>query len=152
MRISLCLFAAALLPLSTVHAAQLTGRASLFGSAARAEPGDIGNTGSGDRTLTSDQQSLRLMLDDAQDKVEWSLHVKTARQHLRGIPPAAGHSSDLFRYHPWAGDWVDKTGTDSSTRVGYELTVPFTNAASVKLRRASAASPSTGAAAASGSR
>ncbi|MBK7664577.1 MAG: hypothetical protein IPJ21_13740 [Sterolibacteriaceae bacterium] len=121
MRISLCLFAAALLPLSTAHAAQLTGRASLFGSAARAGPGDIGNTGSGDRTLTSDQQSLRLMLDDAQDKVEWSLHVKTARQHLRGFPPAAGHSSDLFRYHPWAGDWVDKSGADSSTRVGYEL-------------------------------
>ncbi len=120
MRFSLCLFAVVLLP-SAVHAAQLTGRASLFGSAARAEPGDIGDTGSGDRTLTSDQQSLRLMLDDAQDEVEWSLHLKTARQHLRGFPPASGHSSDLFRYHPWAGDWVDKTGTDSSTRIGHEL-------------------------------
>ena len=121
LRHSLLLLLAGLLPLSAANAVELTGRISLFGSAARAGAGDVGNIGTGDQTLTSDQQSLRLMLEDVQDDAQWSLHLKTARQHLSGTPAGASHSSQLFRYRNLSGNWQEDIGATSSTRTGYEL-------------------------------
>jgi hypothetical protein len=119
-RPSLLLLAGLLQP-AVAYTAELTGRVSLFGSAARAGAGDVGNTGTGNQTLTSDQQSLRLMLEDTQDDAQWSLHLKTARQHLSGYPAAGRHSSQLFRYRDLSGNWREDIGASSSTRIGYEL-------------------------------
>ncbi|MBW6493275.1 MAG: hypothetical protein K0B16_01740 [Burkholderiaceae bacterium] len=38
------------------------------------------------------------MLDALAGETEWSLHVRTLRQHLRGFPALNQHSSALFRY------------------------------------------------------
>jgi len=125
LRHSLSLLLAGLLPLSAAHSAEFTGRASLFGSAARAGPGDVGNTGTGDKTLTADQQGLRLMLDAAENAAEWSVHVATARLHMRGMPSSVRHSSELFRYIDGSADWVDKRDGNSATRIGYEVDRAF---------------------------
>ena len=109
---------AALLLQSAGQAADLTARASLFGAAGRGAQGDLGN---GEGVLASDQQSLRLMLDDAQDKAEWSLHLRAARRHGVGVPAARAHSSALFRYRALSGDWLDTRGRNSATAIGYEL-------------------------------
>lgn len=115
----LCIYAL-LLPFGAAQALELTGRLSIFGSAASAESGDIGYVDGADDTLTADQQSLRLMLDDSGQGNEWSLHLKTARQHLNGYPPATA-SATLFRYRDLAGNWHDESSGDSATRIGYEL-------------------------------
>ena len=115
------LLAVACLPLLSVHAAELTGRFSVLGSAASAERGQSGFAGDGSRTLTADQQSLRLMLDHAGEHSQWSTHLKLARQHVHGLGGAARHSSALFRIRPLAGDWYSHGDGDKTTRVGYEL-------------------------------
>ena len=56
-----------LLPFSTAQSTELTGRFSILGLVAQAEQGDIGFVDPDHDTLTADQQSLRLMLDDIQD-------------------------------------------------------------------------------------
>ena len=121
MRASACLLAAALAAPTAVDALELTGRFSLFGAAAQAQSGQLGHIPGGSDTPAADQQSLRLMLDDATEHAEWSLHVKAFRQHLRGFPAASRHPSELFRYRPYAGAWHERSDAASSTRVAYEL-------------------------------
>lgn len=111
----------ALLPLTAADAVELTGRFSMLGTTAVAEPGDLGYVDSDNRTLTADQQSVRLMLDDATENDEWSIHLKAARQHLDGYTLSAAASSELFRYDAAADDWLDENNGQSSTRIGYEL-------------------------------
>lgn len=120
-RLSLCLLAAVLLPLSTAKSAELTGRFSMLGATARAEPGDIGYIDADNDTLTADQQSLRLMLDSTGSDDEWSLHVRMARQGSSGYPADSLHSSDLFRYRELSGNWLDESSGTTSVRAGYEL-------------------------------
>ncbi len=115
------LFLVLLLPLSTVQSTELTGRFSMLGSTAQAEQGDIGFVDADNDTLTADQQSLRLMLDDIQDNGEWAVHLKILRQHLNNLTGAEPHSSDLFRYRDLSTDWLDEDGVNSSTRIGYEV-------------------------------
>lgn len=109
-----------LLPLGASQALEFTGRLSLLGSVARARPGDIGHLDGASDSLTADQQSLRLMLDGGGQGDEWSLHLKTARQHLKGYP-TAGASATLFRYRELAQDWYEESSATSNTRIGYEL-------------------------------
>jgi len=120
-RFSSWLLTVALLPLPAVQAAELTGRFSMLGTTAKAEQGDIGYIDADNKTLTADQQSLRLMLEDIQNNGEWSIHLKTRRQHLSGYPANELNSSGLFRYRDFSHDWLDERGSNSATRVGYEL-------------------------------
>lgn len=104
----------------TLAAAELTGRFSMLGSTAQATQGDIGFI-TKNNILSADQQSLRLMLDHAQDDAEWSLHLKTVRQHLSDIPFSDRHSSDLFRWSKQSAYWINETEANNSTHLGYEL-------------------------------
>jgi hypothetical protein len=115
----LCLYTI-LLPFNTVQALELTGRLSIFGSAASAKSGDIGYVDGSSDTLTADQQSLRLMLDGSAQGSEWSLHLKTARQHLNGYSTTTA-SASTFRYRDLAKNWHDESNGDTTTRIGYEL-------------------------------
>jgi len=119
--LNLYLFLLALLPFSTVQSTELTGRLSILGLVAQAEQGDIGFVAPDNDTLTADQQSLRLMLDSIQDNDEWTLHLKTLRQHQNTFASPGLHSSDLFRYRDLANDWVNESSVDDSTRAGYEV-------------------------------
>jgi len=108
-----------LLP-ATTHAADLTGRFSMLGTTARATQGDIGYINE-DNTLTADQQSLRLMLDDAKDNNEWSVHLKIARLHVSDFPFDDSHSSDLFRYEELSSYWLEENDLNSTTLIGHEI-------------------------------
>lgn len=108
-----------LLP-TTLHAADLTGRFSMLGTTARATQGDIGYINE-DNTLTADQQSLRLMLDDAKDNNEWSVHLKIARLHVSDFPFDDSHSSDLFRYEELSSYWLEENDLNSTTLIGHEI-------------------------------
>lgn len=110
-----------LLPLQSLHAVEFTGRFSMHGATAVAEEGDIGYQAPDRDTLTADQQSGRLMLDDLLEQGDWSLHLRTARQHLSGYAVSERHSSDLFRYRLGGGNWLDEQDGDSSTIIDYEL-------------------------------
>lgn len=120
------LFLILLLALTNVQATEFTGRFSILGATSHATQGDIGYINK-DNTLTADQQSLRLMLDNttmldnAKDKSEWSLHAKVARQHLSDIPFNDNHSSHLFRYNTLSHNWLDENDTNNATRIGYEI-------------------------------
>ncbi|MFO7592901.1 MAG: hypothetical protein R6X15_02500 [Pseudomonadota bacterium] len=103
------------------QAVELTGRFSMLGVTALAEEGELGYLGGDYETLTADQQSLRLMLDEAAENGEWSLHLKTLRQHQDGFTATAIPSSALFRYRDGDGNWLDEEGAETSTRVGYEI-------------------------------
>ena len=118
------LFLFLLFPLTSTNAIELTGRTSMLGSTAQATQGDIGYINK-NTLLTSDQQSLRLMLDDTNDKNEWSVHLKIARQHLSGIPFNDKHPSDLFRYNTLSYDWLNENETSNATRLGYEVDRAF---------------------------
>ena len=100
---------------------EFTGRFSMLGATARAEPGDVGYQSGQADTLAADQQGLRLMLDNAAERHEWSVHLRSIRQHLSGIPYNDIHSSDLFRYHSGAGRSFFDTDGDSTTSIDYEL-------------------------------
>lgn len=104
----------------TLQAVELTGRFSMLGTTAQTEPGDMGYAADNE-ALTADQQSLRMMLDDLLQQGEWSLHLKTVRRHLDGYSAVSMPSSQLFRYHEWAGEWMDESSGDSSTRISYEF-------------------------------
>jgi hypothetical protein len=112
-RLKVWLLAAVIFSLPTAQAAELTGRVSVLGTAAR-------GTGSID-TPNADQESLRLMLDDIQDSGAWSIHVKMSRQHLSGYPAKDLGPSDLFRYRGISGDWLAERSANSLSRIGYEL-------------------------------
>ena len=119
--INLLLITLTLLSLSPAHALQLTGRFSMLGTTAQADPGDMGYFDADDRTASADQQSLRLMLDDSNEQDEWSVHLKIARQHLDGYPATYAAPSSVFRYDSAAGNWLDENNAQSSTLIGYEL-------------------------------
>jgi len=110
-----------LLPLTSLHAAEFTGRFSMLGTTATVEEGDLGYQPNGSSALTADQQSVRLMLDDTLHQGEWSLHLRAIRQHLSGYPFNEYQSSDLFRYYKGEGSWLDEQEGDNTTRAGYEL-------------------------------
>jgi hypothetical protein len=103
------------------HALELTGRFSMLGATATAQEGDLGYSGSNADTLTADQQSVRLMLDEVLGEGEWSLHLRTLRQHLSGYPMIEHQSTELFRYRQGSGDWLDEQGNEDSTWLQYEL-------------------------------
>jgi len=110
-----------LLPLQPLYAMDLTGRFAMLGTTATAEDGDIGFQNSDSNVLTADQQSVRLMLDEVENSGEWSLHVRTTRQHYSGYSPAALHTSDLFRLYSGSDDWLDEQNGNHSTLAGYEI-------------------------------
>ncbi len=97
----------------------------MLGTTAVAEAGDTGYVDEDNRSLSADQQSLRLMLDGAGEEGEWSLHLKMMRQHADGYTVAGVPSSVLFRYDTLAHDWLDENDGQSSTRSGYELDRAF---------------------------
>ncbi|MGM0517336.1 MAG: hypothetical protein ACQER6_07040 [Pseudomonadota bacterium] len=99
-------------------AAELTARTAVFGTLAH--PGNDDVAAARDWP-SADQQSLRLMLDDITDHGDWSLHVKTRRLHLDGLPGGGFASAGNFRYQPLAQDWIDRGRAADTTRVGYEL-------------------------------
>lgn len=102
------------------YAAELTGRFSMLGTTARATQGDSGYVNK-NNTLSADQQSLRLMLDNSLDSSEWSLHLKMARIHVTDLPYSDVHSSDLFRYDTLSSNWIDENEANNTTRLGYEI-------------------------------
>jgi len=110
-----------LLPLQPLEAAEFTGRFAMLGATAAAEEGDLGYMADGRNTLTADQQSARLMLDEVGESGDWSLHLRTVRSHLDGYPVSPLHSSDLFRYRLGGGSWLDEGDGDNTTAIGYEF-------------------------------
>ncbi|TQV78814.1 hypothetical protein FKG94_12390 [Exilibacterium tricleocarpae] len=102
-------------------AIELTGRASLLGLVAKPAAGDSGFIEGESEYLTADQIGLRLMLDEIREHAEWSVHVRTTRQHFDGFPSAAVHSSDLFRYQDLRDNWLDQRDDNGATRAGIEL-------------------------------
>ena len=110
-----------LLPLQPLHAVEFTGRFSMLGTTGVADEGDIGYQGVDRDTVSADQQSVRLMLDDVLEQGEWSLHLRSARRAVNGYPVTAIHSSDLFRYRTGGGSWLDEQTGDSATTIEYEL-------------------------------
>lgn len=118
---SLCVWLALLLSLGSAQAVELTGRLSLLGNLARADRGDAGYDPLDNDLLSSDQQSLRLMLQGVGKNSDWSLHLKAARQHASGMALDSPHASDLFRYHELTGEWHSGIDGSPSTRIGYVL-------------------------------
>lgn len=104
----------------SAHAVEFTGRFSMLGTTARATQGDIGYINK-DNTLTADQQSLRLMLDDTKDNNEWSVHLKIARLHTSDFPFDDSHSSDLFRYEKLSSYWLEENDSNNTTLIGHEI-------------------------------
>ena len=101
-----------------VSAAELTARTAVLGTLAHPESGDLADERDWPNT---DQQSLRLMLDDVTQRGDWSLHVKARRLHSDGLPVNGAVPANRFRYQPLAEDWIDRGDRDRSTRVGYAL-------------------------------
>lgn len=93
----------------------------MLGTTAVAEEGDLGYVDEDNTSLTADQQSFRLMLDDTLENGEWSVHIRGMRRHLSGFSDAELGTSALFRYRELDGAWLDESGTSDSTYVGYEL-------------------------------
>ena len=92
----------------------------MLGSTAKATQGDLGYINK-DNTLTADQQSLRLMLEDSFKEGQWSFHVKSARIHVTDILYSSEHSSDLFRYKKLSSDWLEEKESNNTTVMGYEI-------------------------------
>lgn len=110
-----------LLSAPAVQAVEFTGRFSMLGTTAVAEAGDFGYQPTGSNALSADQQTVRLMFDEAQSAGEWSMHLRTVRQHLNGFNTAAVHSSDLFRYRDANVSLLDEQGADRATTLEMEL-------------------------------
>ena len=117
-RFSFWLLSALATSASTVEAAELTGRVSVLGAFANAGPRDVGSAVD---TATADQESLRLMLDDAGANAEWSIHGVLGRQRLSGFPAPNLGPADLFRYTRISGDVLDERSPNSAHRIGYDI-------------------------------
>ena len=115
------LFIVLLSALQPLQAADLTGRFSMLGATAQAEPGDIGYQTSVGNTLSADQQSVRLMLEEGDTKSEWSAHLRAVRIHSHGFPADSSHSSALFRYSDLAGTLLDENDGTTSSLIRYEI-------------------------------
>lgn len=113
-------FVSALVLGGICNAAELTGRASVLGTVARPDAGDIGDKDGSER-LTADQQSLRLMLDGTSPTGQWSTHLKARRVHGDGLAGGGPATANLFRWRPLAQDWVDRDDDHASARLGYEV-------------------------------
>lgn len=109
-----------LLSPSVTWSADLTGRFSMLGTTAKATQGDLGYTNK-NNTLTADQQSLRLMLEDTFNEGQWSVHVKSARIHVTDLLVSDTHSSDLFRYNKLSSNWLEEKESNNTTLIGYEV-------------------------------
>ena len=92
----------------------------MLGSTATASQGDIGYINK-NNTLTADQQSLRLMLEESFKDGQWSFHVKSARIHLTDILYSSEHSSDLFRYKKLSSNWLEEKESNNTTVMGYDV-------------------------------
>ena len=103
------------------EAVEWTGRVSVLGSAAHPVAGDTGADTPGVDTPTADQQSLRLMAGNHGGDNEWSAHVATMRQKLRGFVAGGAHSSALFRYRVLADSRTSGDGVQRFTRIGWEV-------------------------------
>ncbi len=110
--------------INNVNAVELTGRTSMLGSTAQATQGDAGYINK-NTLITTDQQSLRLMLDASSNTTEWSLQIKFLRQHISGLPFNDKNSSDLFRYNSLSYNWLNENETSNATRLGYEVDRAF---------------------------
>jgi len=93
----------------------------MLGTTAIADRGDVGYEDESHRTLTADQQSLRLMLEQTGNNDEWTFHAKAYRQHLDGYSAVQAQPSDLFRYDAPYQDWWSESGTNSSSRISAEI-------------------------------
>lgn len=106
---------------TTSFAMELTGRFSMLANMAQASEGQIGYINKDQNTLSADQQSLRLMLNDHTEQTEWSIHLRMTRQQLTGFSNTASHYTDLFRYQPLSNDWISQETSTSSLKAGYEV-------------------------------
>lgn len=93
----------------------------MLGATAQAEEGDFGYQGGAGNTLSADQQGLRLMLEEGNDKSEWSAHLRVVRTHTHGFPASGSHSSSLFRYSDLDGTMLDESDGTTSTMIYYQL-------------------------------
>lgn len=105
----------------SAHAADLTGRVSVLGTAAWPGAGDVGDGVPGISVPSADQQGLRLMLEDHGGGAEWSVHAVATRQNFRGVPASTAHSSDLFRFRRLAAESTSGDGVRRQTRLDWAL-------------------------------
>lgn len=105
----------------SAHAADLTGRVSVLGTAASPGAGDVGDGVPGISVPSADQQGLRLMLEDHGGGAEWSVHAVATRQNFRGVPASTAHSSDLFRFRRLAAESTSGDGVRRQTRLDWAL-------------------------------
>ena len=114
-----------LLAPAAAHAVEMTGRLSLLGAAGQARPGDLGYVPGGDNRQLLDQESLRLMLDQADATGEWSVHAKLLRQNAVRYPVTDLGPSDLFRSQHLSGYWQNDQTGGHTRRIGYEIDRAF---------------------------
>lgn len=93
------------------QAVETSGRLSLLGITADS---------STSTTLNGNQLGLRLMADQAEADHEWSLHLRTVRQQLKGFT-RSNHSSDLFRYRRGGATLSDHRDEERQTTLYYAL-------------------------------
>ncbi|MDI3323888.1 hypothetical protein QKW35_05830 [Pontibacterium granulatum] len=98
-------------------AAELTGRVSLLGLISDT-PDDLQVNRD---SLSANQQSLRLMLQDVTPNNEWSIHLRSNRLQTKGFALENNSPSDLFRYRELAGDAFAHDGDHHQARVRFEI-------------------------------
>lgn len=114
-----CSFAALVLLLCphNLIAAELTGRVSLLGLISDTPEGSQVSRNS----LSANQQSLRLMLQDFAPTSEWSIHLRSGRLQTNGFAIDSNSSSDLFRYGELAGEAFAHAGDNHQAQVRFEI-------------------------------
>jgi hypothetical protein len=103
-----------------MNAIDFSGRASTVFNHYQTEEGDFAYNPVDD-TLNSDQQSLRLMFEHAQNNLEWNFHIKAYRQNFSGFAPPLASSSELFRIKPLSNARDNQLDVDGGTRFAYEV-------------------------------
>lgn len=117
-RWGLALLLAAAVPLA--QAGPLSARLSLTGSTGYAQPGDIGYVDEDQRTLSADQQTVRLMADPVTRLGDFSAHLRLLRLHQD--PRVLGEPSvSQFRWRDLSSDWINESDPDRQTRAGHEI-------------------------------
>lgn len=115
---TIVLFAAVSLPVS---ARELTGRFAMSASGASAEEDDYGYVSAEEDSPSTDEQSLRLMLNEADDVSEWSVHLVIDRQRQDGYGALPVQPAGIFRYDELGHDWQETSTATSETRSGYQF-------------------------------
>lgn len=113
---SFALLTVLLCPLNLI-AAELTGRISLLGLISDTPDGAQVNRNS----LSANQQSLRLMLQDFTPNSEWSIHLRSNRLQTNGFATENNSPSELFRYRELAGKAFAHEGDNHQARVRFEI-------------------------------